>query len=139
MCELNVSHHDVKRGGSYSKDKETGVETRVKWFSWMYPDYPDKYDTAKEILEELGFYVEEAKDGLVIEYYESKMGQENLFLESVSDLIVSSTGNGMPHIIWSGEDGGTWKEVYGEKEVKSFDGVISYPEEENLNKNASAS
>jgi len=39
----------------------------------------------------------------------------------------------LPFIIWSGEDGLSWKEVYGEKEVRKFDGVVSFPGEESLN------
>jgi len=138
MCELNVTHHDVKRGGSYHKDSDTGAETRNRWFSWMLPDYPDVCKNVKEIMEELGFYIEEGEDGLAISGYSNKTGQEGLFLESVSDLIIHSTGEMLPFIVWSGEDGGSWKEVYGEKEVRVFDGVVSFPGEENLSKNASS-
>ena len=131
MCELNVTHHSVKRGGSFRKD-ENGIVHEGKWFSWMSPNYPDQCDTAKEILEELGFEIEEAEDGFAIQSYDNKTGQEDLFLESVSDLVVHSTGEMLPFIVWSGDDGLSWKEVYGEKEVRKFDGVVSFPGEENL-------
>ena len=132
MCELNVTHHSVKRGGSFSKDIN-GIAHENKWFSWMSPNYPDQCSTAREIFEELGFEIEEAEDGFAIQSYDNKTGQEDLFLESVSDLVVHCTGEMLPFIIWSGEDGLSWKEIYGDKEVRRFDGVTSYPGEENLN------
>ena len=137
MCELNVTHHSVKRGGSYHKD-EDGTAHENKWFSWMLPNYPDVCKNAKDILCELGFDIGEDENGLEILGYDNKTGQEELFLESVSDLVVSLLPERLPYIVWSGEDGGSWKEIYGEKPVQRFDGVVSYPGEENLSKNASS-
>ena len=128
MCELNVTHHDIKRGGSYRDGGH--VE---KWFSWMDPNYPETCKSAREVLNDVGFDTELGDDGLAILSYDNKTGQEDLFLESVSDLVVHSTGDMLPFIIWEGEDGLSWKEIYGEKEVRRYDGIISFPGEENLN------
>ena len=131
MCELNVTHHSVKRGGSFGKD-ENGIAHESRWFSLMDENYPETCKNAREILNELGFDTEIDEYGLVIVGYDSKTGQEDLFLESISDLVVHSTGESMPYMIWEGEDSLQWKEIFGEKEVRRYDGIISFPGEENL-------
>ncbi len=97
MCALNVTHHDEKYGGRY----ENGVWVE-RWFSWLSPNYPDELTTTEEILEELGFETEYLSDGsLAILDYDSKQGQEDLFLESIRDLTYG-------RIEWIGEDDKRW-------------------------------
>lgn len=97
MCALNETHHDQKRGGSWSDGRET-----AKWFSWMDENYPETCANAQEILEMLGFEVEEADNGdLLITGYDSKTGQEDLFLEAI-------TFDAVGIINWVGEDGDCW-------------------------------
>lgn len=97
MCALNVTHDHVKRGGSWS-----GGRQQDRWFSWMDANYPQTCPTAQAILEQLGFYTEVADNGdLHITGYDSKMGQEDLFLEAI---INEATGV----IHWHGEDGENW-------------------------------
>tara|TARA_Y100001949_G_scaffold156203_1_gene144937 strand:+ start:967 stop:1428 length:462 start_codon:yes stop_codon:yes gene_type:complete len=127
MCELNVTHHDEKRGGAHRDGK---LEQR--WFSWMDENYPETCKDARAVLDEVGFDTEIDDHGLTIIGYDNKTGQEDLFLESISDLVVSSYGDGMPFVIWEGEDGLQWKEIFGEKEVRKYDGIVSFPGEENL-------
>ena len=123
MCALN-DHDELKRGGSRTE----------KWFSWMGKNYPETCEDAKDILVELGFDMEETNDGLTIYGYDSKSGQEELFLAAISDLLI--TVNGMydsghkPFIVWRGEDDMVWKDVYGEKDVKSLSGRIVFEESE---------
>ena len=86
----------------------------------------------KDILVELGFDVEEEDDGFVIHAYDNKSGQEELFLEAISDLLrtvdnKNSTSN-KPFIVWRGEDDMVWKDLYGEKEVRSLQGTITFQE-----------
>tara|TARA_Y100000758_G_scaffold289290_1_gene241982 strand:- start:157 stop:609 length:453 start_codon:yes stop_codon:yes gene_type:complete len=121
MCALN-KNDDMKRGGSKTE----------KWFSWMDPHYPETCKTAQAILVELGFDVEEQDDGLVIYAYDNKSGQEELFLEAISDLLrtvkdENSTQN-KPFIVWRGEDDMVWKDLYGEREVRSLQGTITFQE-----------
>ena len=118
MCDLN-KHDHLKRGGS---------STGEKWFSWMAADYPERLKTALDILIELGFDVEEGDEGLVVYAYDNKSGQEELFLEAISDLIVPQTGKDKPYIVWRGEDDMVWKDIYGEKTVRSLTGVITFQE-----------
>jgi hypothetical protein len=98
MCALNVTHDNDKRGGSWGGGKQT-----AKWFSWMDADYPNTCHDAKEVLEALGFETEYNDDGdLLITGYDSKSGQEDLFLESIID---EATGV----VAWKGEEGEEWK------------------------------
>ena len=118
MCALN-KNDDMKRGGSKTE----------KWFSWMEKNYPETCKDAKDILVQLGFDVEEGDGGLVIYAYDNKSGQEGLFLEAMSDLVVAHTGDEKPFITWRGEDDMVWKETYGERLVKHFQGTIVFLEE----------
>lgn len=89
--------NELKNGGGYDGAKKT------YWYSWMNDQESCK--NAREVIELLGFSVEESDDGLAITGYDSKMGQEDLFLGVIGHLI---TGE----IQWVGEDGETWYDVY---------------------------
>ena len=123
MCDLN-KNDDLKRGGS---------STGEKWFSWMDANYPETCKTAQDVLVELGFEVEEVEDtGLTIYGYDNKSGQEELFLGVISDLLRTVDGmydsGNRPFIVWRGEDDHVWKDIYGEKEVRTLMGTISFQE-----------
>ena len=97
MCALNVTHHNEKSGGSWEGGKK--VES---WFSWMDSNYPETCKDAKEILEQLGFECEYDDDGnLDIQGYDSKMGQEALFMEAIK-----YDAEGV--IVWQGEENERW-------------------------------
>lgn len=97
MCALNITHDAEKCGGRYSNGKR--VEA---WFSWMDPNYPETCSNAEEILVELGFDVFSDQLGIHITGYDSKSGQEELFLNSIQDLVYGS-------ITWIGEDEIIWE------------------------------
>lgn len=126
MCALN-DHDEWKRGGAYGKD-EDGNPFKNKWFAWMDENYPEICKDARDVLVELGFDMEETEDGLIIHAYDSKSGQEELFLAAISDLIVTAHGDDEPFIVWRGEDDMVWKDIYGDKKVKSLDGTIVFQE-----------
>lgn len=114
MCQLNFKvPNSQKRGGSWpGKDKapQFGPEKHC-WFSWMDWNYHETCKNAEEILNRLGFGTYTDKQGnLHIGDYDSKAGQENLFLAAISPI-----SNG--YIIWEGEDGDLWGETYGGREV----------------------
>jgi hypothetical protein len=118
MCQLNHTVPNRKKvGGSWgsgdcSKDKapEYGPY-KAAWFSWMDWDYDQKCKNANEILQQLGFCTYIEGDGsLVIDGYDSKAGQEDLFLKSICSLAEG-------FIVWKGEQGELWGETYGGKEV----------------------
>lgn len=97
MCLLNTTHDHVKRGCCWSGGKQT-----EKFFSWMDENYPETCEDAQAVLEQLGFETEYNEDGdLLITGYDSKTGQEDLFLESITYFTEGT-------IEWHGEDGDTW-------------------------------
>ena len=101
MCALNVTHDQQKRGGSYSG----GVQTS-RWFSWMDANYPETCKDAKAVLEQLGFECSYAANGdLLIDGYDSKTGQEDLFLKAIE---FDAEGT----ITWRGEEGESWTTTF---------------------------
>ena len=124
MCELNYTvPNSQKRGGSHpGKDKapEYGPH-KCCWFSWMDWNYDEKCKNAEEVLHEVGFYSYISENGnLHIDGYDSKTGQEDLFLKAISTL---SKG----YIIWKGEEGEVWGETYGgEKVIVKSQGAPDY-------------
>lgn len=110
MCQLNfTTPNNHKRGGSYpGKDKAPNLGPHEHcWFSWMDWNYHETCADAQAILEALGFETSYSSDGdLTIDYFNSKAGQEDLFLDSISPL---SRG----YIVWKGEEGEVWGETYG--------------------------
>lgn len=97
MCSLNETHDHEKRGGSYSGGKQ--IE---KWFSWMDANYPETCEDAQAIFEMLGFETEYNSAGdLLLTGYDSKAGQEDLFLEAIENYVIGE-------IQWVGEDHERW-------------------------------
>lgn len=100
MCALNYTHHDQKRGGGWEGGKKV-----AGWFSWMDANYPETCRDANAVLEQLGFYTEYNEQGdLLITGYDSKMGQEDLFLKAIEN---DASGE----IEWVGEDHERWTTV----------------------------
>lgn len=95
--EMNdKKYDDIKRGGSYS-----GGRTLSKHYSWMPEDYHKTTHSPEEVLEHLGFdFSINARGDIVIESYDSKTGQEDLFFKKIADLV--EPGSLMQ---WRGEDG----------------------------------
>lgn len=114
MCALNVTHDNQKRGGSWSGGKQD-----AKWFSWMNANYPETCKDAGEIFEALGFDITRHDDGITLDYYDSKTGQEDLFLQAIENLV---TGE----INWMGEDGELYDTIF------KGDNVIEGTVERNL-------
>lgn len=108
---------DLKHGGSYSKG-----ETKAKWFSWMPEHYDKEVNSLKEIFDLLGF-VDSKEDGLgvVLGQYDSKRGQEMLFLQVAAPFVRKDS-----YIIWKGEDGSRWRYDFNGKKMteKELDPVV---------------
>ena len=127
MCELN-EHDELKTGGSSLGNK---------WFAWMPEHYPTECEDAKEILEYLGFSVSTQDDGgLWISGYDSKIGQEEVFLYAIAPYVdltdwakerVDRTGVELvPEMEWVGEDGEFWKYIFKDKKMYSAHGKKEY-------------
>lgn len=108
---VNLNDIDnAKRGGQWGGDissndpRPSGMNYHPgRWYSWMYADYPNHYESAGEILVALGFSIAYGEDhkSIMIIGYEGKVGQEDIFLDSIYDLTTGS-------IHWLGEDDQVW-------------------------------
>jgi hypothetical protein len=114
MCQLNFTvPNSEKRGGSWpGKNNAPNLgPDKSCWFSWMNWNYHEECKTAEEILNQVGFDTMINENGdLHIHGYDSKTGQEELFLKAISTL---SKG----YLVWRGEEGEVWGETYGGEEV----------------------
>lgn len=114
MCQLNFTVPNLdKRGGTWpgkNQCPEYGPD-KSSWFSWMSWNYHETCKDAEAVLQEIGFDVWYDADGaLLIQGYDSKSGQEDLFLNAICPL---ATG----YIVWRGEEGELWGETYGGSSV----------------------
>jgi hypothetical protein len=113
LCDLN-KYDDIKRGGSYGGDTDgrkprpEGLDYHPgKWFSWMYPDYPNHCENLADIFQELGFQLIIEDDGsIILDNYDNKAGQEDIFLDEIIDLAEGE-------INWIGEDGQIYQTTAG--------------------------
>ena len=82
---------DLKSGGSSAGDK---------WFSWMNHFDLANAPTVLSVLEQLGFEVDsDGRGGLSIIGYDSKTGDEGIFIQTLAPYIESGS-----YIEWQGED-----------------------------------
>ena len=98
LMALQDAPNENKHGGSYS-----AAETRY-WYSWM-PEDLRTIPTVQDVFRELGFEVEvEGESGdVLIGNYDSKMGQEEVFLAAAAPFIEDGEYE------WVGEDNAFWK------------------------------
>lgn len=129
MIDLN-QRDDLKQGGSWGGEHDArnprpkGLNYHPgKWFSWLHADYPSICPDFHSVLEQLGFEIKpevEANEYTTYSlYYDSKTGQEDLFLDAISPWI---TGE----IEWSGEEGNRWKQVFEGGKVSTKAGRVVY-------------
>ena len=129
MCALN-DNDEIKRGGSFAggtdsrSSRPEGLNYHPhKWFSWLDPNYPSMCFTFLSILDHLGFEIRRAtptNDSTTYRlYYESKVGQEKLFLEACAPYLIGE-------IEWEGEDGERWRNVFAGGEMITQTGKIVY-------------
>jgi hypothetical protein len=98
MVALNNVPDELKRGGTYSNGAYVS-----KHFSWMPTDLTE-IKTAEEMFERLGFHYSSESDGfLELTAYDSKMGQEEIFVAAVQQFVEDDS-----HFEWKGEDGSMW-------------------------------
>lgn len=101
--DLNKPENNhLKHGGGWSGGKQTAY-----WYSWMDENYDKTCNSCEEILEMLGFEIDVTEDGgVAISGYDSKMGQEDLFIQRAAHLMTGS-------VSWVGEDGETFSWTVG--------------------------
>lgn len=109
--EMPVKYHAIKRGGSSSGEK---------WFSWMNDTDIANAETVESVFRHLGFDTESADNGFKLVGYNSKTGQEDLFLAVMAPFTKDGS-----YIEWRGEDGALWKfEIRGGRMFRSESEII---------------
>lgn len=119
---LNAPDMDVfKSGGSWGGGARGKTES---WWSWMAKDYDKTATSAADILSQLGFDTTVTDAGLSFSYYDSKTGDEDIFLYVIRDLFKPGS-----FIRWTGEDGAMWEHSFDGTDMLYREGgwTISYP------------
>lgn len=119
LKDANTKYDHAKHGGSYGNG-----ERKEKWFSWMTSDYDKTVTSVKEVFDMLGFDTHysdiDGKQHVVIDYYDSKIGQEDIFLYVVAPWV-----NNNSYIAWRGEDDSHWKHIVDNGVLKIMESVTS--------------
>lgn len=116
LKEANTKFHDWKRGGSWS-----GGEEKDKWFSWMPSKYDEMVTSVAEVFQMLGFTTENKDGKVLLTDYDSKVGQEELFLALVAPFVEEGS-----FINWMGEDGNKWRNEVIDGRLHSAEAHTSY-------------
>jgi hypothetical protein len=128
LCDLN-KRDELKQGGSWggsddaTKPRPPGLEYHPsRWFSWMDANYPDKCHTLEAVLQEVGFEVVLNEAGDIIDLrYDSKTGQEELFLEALAPFVKAGS-----YIEWQGEEQDTrWRHEFDGSRMLTKNAVVS--------------
>jgi hypothetical protein len=88
--EMPVKYHGIKRGGSSNGEK---------WFSWMNDTEIENAETVESVFQNLGFETESTDGGFKLIGYDSKTGQEDLFLGVIAPYSVEGS-----YVEFIGED-----------------------------------
>lgn len=121
LREMPKKYHSIMRGGSSNGEK---------WFSWMNSTDIENAEKAQDIFEKLGFDCETDKYGdkgtFSLEGYNSKTGQEDLFLAVVAPFVAEDS-----YTEWRGEDGELWRYTVKSKKltIQSASVAWNHPEE----------
>ena len=101
LKDLNHKYDSEKRGGAYADG-----ELKQRWFSWMDADYDQRVTSVREVFELLGFDCDYNQDKgmVIIDGYDGKIGQEDLFLAAVAPFVDNGS-----YMEWRGEDGELWR------------------------------
>lgn len=109
--EMPTKYHAIKRGGSSNGEK---------WFSWMNDTDIETAETVESVFNQLGFETETVDGGFKLVAYNSKTGQEDLFLAVMAPFTKDGS-----YIEWRGEDGALWKfEIHNGRMFRSESEII---------------
>ncbi len=113
--DMDTRFDAIKRGGSFGPEGKT-----EKWFSWM-PQLTS-FETVREVFEALGFDCAEDVGGSVsLVAYDSKTGQEDLFLAVVAPFVEDGS-----YTEWRGEDGALYRFVVKDGRLRSQSAVVQW-------------
>lgn len=117
LKKINAPEFDhLKRGGRYAEGGRV-----ASWYSWMPEDYDKTVTSVQEILELLGFECKSTDEGTRITAYDSKTGQEDLFLSTIAEYVAPGS-----FIDWLGEDGERFRYEFDGKTMSVLEARIVY-------------
>lgn len=93
-------------------------------FSWMDAYWAENVKTLPEFLDMARFECSENEDGLFIHYFNSKFGDERVFLVAIAPYIEDGS-----YIIWRGEDGQLWRDRFRDGKMFVSNAVVTWPNE----------
>lgn len=93
--EMPTKYHSIKRGGSSNGEK---------WFSWIGNEDIENAESVEAVFKRLGFETQSEDDGFQIIGYDSKTGQEDLFLGVMAPFTAAGS-----YMNWIGEDGAQFR------------------------------
>lgn len=115
LKDANWKYQNYKNGGSFGRGEST------RWFSWMPSDYDQVVTSVAEVFELLGFEVDKTLTHCTLMNYDSKIGQEDLFLALVAPFVEEGSW-----IEWQGEDGASWRHEVVNGRLHVRDAYIQY-------------
>jgi hypothetical protein len=130
LCALN-ERNDLKRGGVMYGDSDKnkrplrGAHKDV-WFSWMDWNYPETCADVEAILKALGFDFYNDGADIIIHGYDDKTGAEQDFLNALAPYITPLVPNQKAVMVWRGEDGRIWRNLFANGEMVSEVGRLVF-------------
>jgi hypothetical protein len=122
ILKLN-ERDDLKSGGrwpGHDCPRPEGLDFHPnRWFSWMPADLTE-CGSLRGVLEHLGFDCDEFHGDLSLISYDSKTGQEDLFLETLAPFISDGC------MQWRGEDGFLFRWVFENGVMRQQEGRIQW-------------
>lgn len=119
LKKLNSNENDhLKRGGRWGGGVAGKTES---WFSWMPSDYDKTVKSVAEVLDMLGFETKVDPEGTRIVGYDSKTGQEELFLATIAHFVEPGSA-----IDWRGEDDAIWRYSFDGTRMQVLEGRLTY-------------
>lgn len=105
--QMPTKYYALMRGGS---------STGEKWFSWMNTEEIESAESVQSVFEALGFDCSADAYGIKGQFsldgYNSKTGQEDLFLAVVAPFVEDGS-----YTEWRGEDGELWRFTVNDKKL----------------------
>jgi hypothetical protein len=120
--DMDVRFDALKRGGVFG-----GERNGEKWFSWM-PQL-STFDTVRNVFVALGFevYADGDTDSFGLSGYDSKTGQEDLFLAVVAPFVKDGS-----YTSWRSEDGELYRFTVEKGRLRSQSAVVQWTPSEPL-------
>lgn len=93
-------------------------------FMWMPSDWAETTTSLRDFLALARFECSEDDDGLRIFGFNSKAGDERLFLNAIAPFVRDGS-----YIIWLGEDGAKWRDRFADGKMLSSEARIVWKDE----------